>query len=81
MGRKRSHIGEADDGQADGAAAEALHDAPRAVDKAQPGRHIARQQHLRPHPQLHRCLALRRQAALSRCCISLKENANPYTPV
>lgn len=59
--QKAAHIDEEDDGEADGAAAEALHNPARAVDEAARSAHVARQHHLRAHLQLYRRPALRRQ--------------------
>ena len=59
--QKPAHIGKENNGEADGAAAEALHNAARAVDEAARRAHVACQHHLRAHLQLHCRPALRGQ--------------------
>lgn len=54
-----AYIGEEDDRKADGGAAEALHNAARAIDEATARCHIPRQHHLRPRLELQARLALR----------------------
>ena len=73
-----AYVCKQDNREADGGAAEALHDTAHAVDKAAAHAHVASQHHLRPHLQLQARLALRPAPLGLEAAISISNKTEMY---